>query len=79
MKIQILVDGVSGAVRMEGRELFYALSSHPNVEIRIYNPLNLLTPWKLMGRMHDKYVIVDEKAYLLGGRNTLSEIIRMRM
>ena len=75
VKIRILVDGVSGAVRMEGRELFYALSSHPNVEIRIYNPLNLLTPWKLMGRMHDKYVIVDEKAYLLGGRNTFDYFI----
>lgn len=73
--IRILVDGVSGAVRMEGHELFYALSSHPNVEIRIYNPLNLLTPWKLMGRMHDKYVIVDEKAYLLGGRNTFDYFI----
>ena len=57
------------------QELFYALSSHPNVEIRIYNPLNLLTPWKLMGRMHDKYVIVDEKAYLLGGRNTFDYFI----
>lgn len=73
--IRILVDGVSGAVRMEGRELFYALSSHPNVEIRIYNPINPLTPWKLMGRMHDKYVIVDEKAYLLGGRNTFDYFI----
>lgn len=75
VKVRILVDGVSGAVRMEGRELFYALSSHPNVEIRIYNPINPLTPWKLMGRMHDKYVIVDEKAYLLGGRNTFDYFI----
>ena len=75
VNIRILVDGVSGAVRMQGREIFYALSSHPNVEIRIYNPLNLLTPWKLMGRMHDKYVIVDEKAYLLGGRNTFDYFI----
>ena len=75
VETRILVDGVSGAVRMQGRELFYALSSHPNVEIRIYNPLNLLTPWKLMGRMHDKYVIVDEKAYLLGGRNTFDYFI----
>ena len=73
--VRILVDGVSGAVRMEGKALFYALSSHPNVEIRIYNPINPLTPWKLMGRMHDKYVIVDERAYLLGGRNTFDYFI----
>lgn len=75
VKVRILVDGFSGAVRMEGQELFYALSSHPNVEIRIYNPLNLFKPWKLQGRMHDKYMIVDDKAYILGGRNTFDYFI----
>ena len=39
IRIQILVDGVSGTIRLEGNELFYALSSHPNVEIKIYNKL----------------------------------------
>ena len=27
-------------------------------------------PWKMMGRMHDKYLIADGKKYILGGRNT---------
>ena len=75
VKVQILVDGVSGVVRMEGRELFYALSSHPNIEIKLYNRLNILQPWKSQGRMHDKYVIVDETAYILGGRNTFDYFI----
>lgn len=75
VQVKILVDGLSGLLRMEGKEMFYALSSHPNVEIRLYNKPNLLTPWKLQGRMHDKYVIVDEKAYLLGGRNTFDYFI----
>ena len=75
VKVQILVDGVSGLIQMEGHELFYALSSHPNVEIKIYNKLNLLKPWTLQGRMHDKYVIVDQEAYILGGRNTFDYFI----
>ena len=75
IKIQILVDGVSGTIRLEGNELFYALSSHPNVEIKIYNKLNLAMPWKTQGRMHDKYVIVDEMAYILGVRNTFDYFI----
>ncbi len=75
VQVRILVDGFSGAVRMEGRALFYALSSHPNVEIRLYNPMNPLLPWKLQGRMHDKYVIVDDEAYILGGRNTFDYFI----
>ena len=41
-----------------------------NVEIKIYNPVNILHPWKLMGRLHDKYLIVDDTAYIVGGRNT---------
>ena len=34
------------------------------VSVRIYNPINLLKPWNLQARMHDKYVIVDQKMYL---------------
>lgn len=75
VQVRILVDGFSGAIRMEGRELFYALSSHPNVEIRIYNPIKPWLPWTLQGRMHDKYVIVDDTAYILGGRNTFDYFI----
>ncbi|WP_331675830.1 phospholipase D-like domain-containing protein, partial [Enterocloster bolteae] len=70
VSIKILVDGFSGLVRMEPSKLFYALSSHPNIEIKIYNKMNPLLPWKTQGRMHDKYVIVDDYGYILGGRNT---------
>ncbi len=35
VSIKILVDGFSGLVRMEPCKLFYALSSHPNIEIKI--------------------------------------------
>lgn len=75
VKVRILVDGFSAQSHMEGKEIFYALSSHPNIEIRLYNPVNLLLPWKSQGRLHDKYLIVDEKAYILGGRNTFDYFI----
>ncbi|MEG0806597.1 MAG: phospholipase D family protein [Lachnospiraceae bacterium] len=70
VKVRILVDGLAGTIRMQGRPFFYALSSHPNIEIKLYNPINLAAPWKSQGRMHDKYIIVDQEAYILGGRNT---------
>ena len=75
VKVRMLVDGFSGLIRMEGRKVFYAVSSHPNIEIRIYNPMNLLTPWKTQGRMHDKYLIVDDDVFILGGRNTFDYFI----
>lgn len=72
VSVKVVVDGVSGLLRMEQNPYFFALSSHPNAEIRIYNRINPLLPWRLMGRLHDKYLIADETAYILGGRNSFS-------
>ncbi len=70
--VKIVVDGICGLLRMEQNPYFFALSSHENIEIRIYNRINPLMPWRLMGRLHDKYLIVDTTAYILGGRNSFS-------
>ena len=75
VQVRILVDGLSGLLYMEGDPLFYAVSSHPNIEIRLYNPVNLLKPWTTQGRMHDKYLLVDDWAYILGGRNMFDYFI----
>lgn len=69
VRVQVLVDGTAELTRMKGNKYFYSLSAMDNVEIRIYNPLSILRPWSIMGRLHDKYLIVDERLYILGGRN----------
>ncbi len=70
VQVRIVVDGVSGFSNVQSSSGFQALASEPNVQVRFYNPVNLLTPWKLNYRMHDKYLIADNDLYLLGGRNT---------
>lgn len=72
VSVRVVVDGVSGLLRMEQNPYFFALSSHENAEIRIYNRVNPLMPWRLMGRLHDKYLVADDTAYILGGRNSFS-------
>lgn len=67
--IRILVDGVSG-MRLQHNDSFRALAAMTNVEAKFYSPINLLKPWRINYRMHDKYLIIDDAAYLLGGRNT---------
>ena len=69
VKVRILVDGISGRLKLLTSDLFQAIEAHPGIEIRFYNLLTQWTPWKHMGRMHDKYVIADDFAYILGGRN----------
>lgn len=70
VKVSILADGFPSLLSMKGNAYFHGLSLMENVEIKIYNPVNILHPWKLMGRLHDKYLIVDDTAYIVGGRNT---------
>lgn len=70
VKVNLLIDGMSYFTNATNRHYFVALGSLDNVTIKIYNPINFLKPHKLMARMHDKYLIVDNTAYILGGRNT---------
>ena len=75
VKVKILVDGCNSWLRMTGNAYFYALASHENVTIKTYNPVNPLLPFHAMSRMHDKYVIVDDSLYLLGGRNVYDSFL----
>ncbi len=70
VNIKILVDGISGDMYLRCNRLIGALAANTNVTNQAYNPINLMTPWKINYRLHDKYLIVDGKQYLLGGRNT---------
>ncbi len=72
VEVEILMDGFPAFKNLQLTQdpYFQALSSHENIQIALYNPVNLLQPWKLMGRLHDKYLIADSTAYILGGRNT---------
>lgn len=69
VRVELLVDGVSGLLRMR-KPLFRLLGSHENIEIRLYNQPDPLKPWTFNGRMHDKYIMVDGTYLLMGGRNT---------
>ncbi|HBA64038.1 MAG TPA: phospholipase D family protein [Lachnospiraceae bacterium] len=75
VQVQILVDGMYGLLHMTGEDIFLAAGIHPNIEIRFYNIPNLLMPWTIHGRMHDKYILVDQEYLLMGGRNTFDYFI----
>lgn len=70
VSVQFLCDGMNGLKNMTANPTFQALGTHPNVEIRWYNTPNILAPWTFNGRLHDKYIVIDNRLLLLGGRNT---------
>lgn len=69
VSVSLLVDGFGSYPSLQSTPL-RTLAAEPNVSVRIYNRLSPLHPTKLMMRLHDKYLLVDESTYLLGGRNT---------
>lgn len=70
VKVRLLVDGVDGQIQLHDSRNFEAFLSHENIDVKFYNPLHFTEFWKVNYRLHDKYLIVDDTAYLLGGRNT---------
>lgn len=70
VSVRVIVDGTSGLLNMQGNEYFQAFASCPNVSVKIYNKIHFLKPYDMQARLHDKYVIIDNSMYLLGGRNT---------
>lgn len=68
--VRVLIDGIDGELRLHNSQNFDAFLSHENIEVKFYNPLRITALWKVNYRLHDKYLIIDDTAYLLGGRNT---------
>ena len=78
VRVRLLLDDIA----TQGYDLgMAALDSHPNFEIRIFNPfsqrraryLNLRDLIRINRRMHNKQFIVDNRAIILGGRNIGAE------
>jgi putative cardiolipin synthase len=75
VRVRILVDDVGTKTNDEN---LLSLDSHPNVEIRLFNPvasrtfrgLGMLTDFtRVNRRMHNKAFVADNQRAVLGGRN----------
>jgi len=66
VKVRIILDGIANGMK---NEMMYALKKHPNVQLKFYEPINIWKPWTLNNRLHDKYIIADERIAVMGGRN----------
>lgn len=69
VKIHLICNGMAMKWKMLNFYKQIALGAHPNIELRIYGGINLLTPWTVNNVMHDKLMIVDQQYFLSSGRN----------
>ena len=83
VKVRVIVDDL--LIKAPDQTLL-ALAMHPNIDIRIYNPvhsvgvpfykraLNVITDFRGVNqRMHDKTFIIDGEIAITGGRNMAAE------
>ncbi len=75
VKVEIMTDGILGVFNFHDDPMVYALGSHPNVTIYLYNPVDLFKPWNLNGRYHEKYMVADRRYSIIGGRNVSDEFL----
>ncbi len=89
--VRILIDDLDTILRDAATpELrdhpFAAINSHPNIEIRLFNPWNarmllgrayelLIEMERLNQRMHNKLMVADNRAAIIGGRNLGDEYL----
>ncbi|MDQ0256744.1 putative cardiolipin synthase [Evansella vedderi] len=69
VKVRFLLDGIFHNLRGDLRDIIYAYSYHPNIDLKFYEPLDFLRPWTWNNRLHDKMIVVDNKLAMIGGRN----------
>jgi putative cardiolipin synthase len=75
VRVRVLLDDVGASAN---DEVILALDAHPNIEIRLFNPVTTRT-FRNLGmvgdfsrtnrRMHNKSFVADNHAAILGGRN----------
>lgn len=69
VKVRFILDGIFHHLEGDLKDVIYAFSNHPNIELKFYEPFTLLKPWTWNNRLHDKFIIVDKKVAIIGGRN----------
>lgn len=77
VRVRLIVDDL---LTIDQDQLLYELQTHPNIELRLFNPWEdrglmsragemVAELERLNTRMHDKLMIVDSNAAVVGGRN----------
>ncbi|MCL2355149.1 MAG: phosphatidylserine/phosphatidylglycerophosphate/cardiolipin synthase family protein [Oscillospiraceae bacterium] len=66
VNVRILNNGLTGTIPSRYRRV---LVEHENIDIYIFNRLNLFRLHYINSNLHDKYMIIDNRYMILGGRN----------
>ena len=69
VQVRFILDGIFHHLEGNLEDVIYAFSDHPNIALKFYEPFSILKPWTWNNRLHDKFIIADNKIAIIGGRN----------
>ena len=69
VKVRFILDGVFHHLEGNLKDVKYVFLDHPNIELKFYEPFNIIKPWTWNNRLHDKFIIADNQIAIMGGRN----------
>ena len=69
VQVNIVADNISARIKLMKSGIGLALGLHENIKIKIFNRWSIIFPWRLNSCFHEKYMSVDNRVYLIGGRN----------
>ena len=67
--VRLVIDGFIEGRFMSDYQTTTYLMTHPNIEIRFFEPFSIWRPHAVQNRLHDKLLIIDEQYGIIGGRN----------
>lgn len=50
VEVNLLLDGIYHGLNRELKSIIYTFIAHPNMNLKFYEPLNLLMPWTINNR-----------------------------
>lgn len=74
VKVRFICDAVVGGMKGSLLDIRKAMEAHPNIELGLYEPLRLFMPWRWHNRLHDKFLVVDGRIAIMGGRNIADKL-----
>lgn len=71
VRVRILLDGATqiAYIRGELKQILQAMHAHPCIDVKYFEPLRILHPYRWNYRLHEKLMVFDNNYALIGGRN----------
>jgi len=75
VKIRFLLGGYNTPFYLSRHADYHALLSEENITVKQFRNLSVVRVWRNHITLHEKFILIDDQMYMLGGRNNNSRFL----